>query len=96
MPSAIIALGGGAYIDPENRKCVDETGVAVWLCASWRSIEERVRPDGTRPLLSDTAQARKLYAERLPVYKLARIHVLTDNRLPDEIAEEIVQKVNTL
>jgi len=96
MPQAIIALGGGAYVDPENRKRVDETGVTVWLNVSLRSIEERVRPDGTRPLLSDPAQARRLYAERLPVYKLARIHVLTDNRLPDEIAEEIVQRVNTL
>ena len=95
-PQAIIALGGGAYIDPENRAVVDATGVAVWLNASLASVKERVRPDGTRPLLADAERARQLYTERLPAYRLARIHVLTDNRLPDAIAEEIVQRVANL
>ncbi len=96
MPQAIIALGGGAYIDAENRAMVDATGVAVWLEASLATVKRRVRPDGARPLLSDAQRARRLYAERLPFYRLARIHVLTDNRLPDAIAEEIVQKVANL
>jgi shikimate kinase len=97
MPEAIIALGGGAYVDPENRRLIEDTGgVSVWLNASLASIRKRVRPDGTRPLMSDPERARTLYFERLPVYKLAGIHVLTDNRLPDDIAEEIVQKVKAL
>jgi shikimate kinase len=95
-PQAIIALGGGAYVDAENRAIVDTTGVAVWLDASLATIKERVRPDGSRPLLADAERARHLYAERLPSYRLARIHVLTDNRLPDVLAEEIVQKVTNL
>lgn len=95
-PGAVIALGGGTYVDTENRKVVNETGVSVWLDSSFESIRERVRPDGSRPLLADLEQARKLYSERLPTYKLARIHVLTDNRLPDAIAEEIVRKVKAL
>ena len=94
--TAVIALGGGAYINGENRKVVNETGVAVWLDASFDRIQERVRPDGSRPLLADVEQARKLYGERLPTYRLARIHVLTDNRLPDAIAEEIVRRVKAL
>jgi shikimate kinase len=95
-PMAIVALGGGAYIAPENRKIVDESGVAVWLEASFSTIRERVRPDGTRPLLADIEQARRLYSERLPAYRLARVHVLTDNRLPDAIAQEIVERVAAL
>ena len=95
-PAAVVALGGGAYIDPENRKVVDQSGVAVWLDASFSTIQERVRPDGTRPLLADMDRAKRLYSERLPTYKLARVHVLTDNRLPDAIAQEILERVNTL
>ena len=95
-PRAIIALGGGAYVDPANRSIVDTSGVSVWLNASLASVKRRVRPDGSRPLLADAEKARQLYAERLPSYRLARIHVLTDNRLPDAIAEEIVQKVANL
>jgi shikimate kinase len=93
---AVVALGGGAYVDPENRRLVDNSGVAVWLDASFSAIRDRVRPDGTRPLLADLEQARRLYSERLPSYKLARLHVLTDNRLPDAIAQEIVERVTTL
>ncbi|HET9219301.1 MAG TPA: shikimate kinase [Terriglobia bacterium] len=95
-PAAVVALGGGTYIDPENRKLIDASGVAVWLDASFSTIRERVRPDGTRPLLADMEHAKRLYAERLPAYKLARVHVLTDNRLPDAIAQEILERVNTL
>lgn len=95
-PQAIIALGGGAYVNEMNRSIVDTSGVAVWLNTSLASVKERIRPDGTRPLLADPERARQLYAERIPSYKLARIHVLTDNRLPGEIAEEIVQKVANL
>ena len=95
-PASIVALGGGAYVDPENRRVVEDTGISVWLDASFSSIRERVRPDGTRPLLADPDHARKLYAERLPSYRLARIHVLTDNRLPDAIAKEIVERVTEL
>jgi shikimate kinase len=93
---AVIALGGGAYIDPENRRIVDDTGVSVWLEASFPIINERVWPDGTRPLLADPDQAKRLYFERLPSYKLARIHVLTDNLLPAAIAEEITQRITML
>jgi shikimate kinase len=95
-PIAIVALGGGTYVDPDNRKVVDDSGVAVWLEASFSTIRERVRPDGTRPLLADVEQARRLYSERLPAYRLARVHVLTDNRLPDAIAQEIVERVAAL
>jgi shikimate kinase len=95
-PQSIIALGGGAYVDAANRAVVDGTGVAVWLDTSMATIKERVRPDGSRPLLTDGERARQLYSERLPSYRLARIHVLTDNRLPDAIAEEIVRKVANL
>ena len=95
-PKAVIALGGGAYVNETNRALVDTTGVAVWLNASLESVKERVRPDGTRPLLADEEKAKQLHAERIPSYRLARIHVLTDNRLPDAIAEEIVRKVTNL
>jgi shikimate kinase len=94
-PQAVIALGGGAFIDASNRAVVEASGVAVWLDVSLSTIKERVRPDGTRPLMKDFEQLRMLYERRRPSYKLAGVHVRTDNRLPDAIAEEIVQRVTT-
>jgi shikimate kinase len=96
LTRAVIALGGGAYVDEENRRLVDSTGVAVWLQASLSTITDRVRPDGTRPLFSNPQQVRNLYESRLGSYRLARIHVRTDNLLPDEIADDIVRQVTKL
>jgi len=93
VPKGVIALGGGAFVDAENRKRIEATGVAVWLDASLSSIRERVRPDGSRPLLSAAEQLEKLYETRLSFYRLAPVHVLTDDRLPDAIAREIIGKV---
>ena len=95
-PPAVIALGGGAFVDAANRAVVESSGVAVWLEASLASIQERIKPDGTRPLMKDPEQFRMLYERRCPSYRLAKVHVRTDNRLPDSIAEEIVQRVTTL
>lgn len=95
-PPAVIALGGGAFVDASNRAVVESTGVAVWLDTSFSTIKDRIRPDGTRPLMKDVEQFRMLYERRCPSYRLAKIHVRTDNRLPDAIADEIVQRITTL
>lgn len=95
-PRAVIALGGGAFIDDLNRAVIEASGVAVWLDTSFATIRERIHPDGTRPLMKDLEQMRMLYESRCPSYRLARVRVRTDNRLPDAIAEEIVQRVTTL
>jgi shikimate kinase len=92
-PKGVIALGGGAYLDPDNRALVEATGVSVWLDGSFAVIRKRIRPDGARPLWADPEKARQLYEQRRPTYELAQVHVLTDNRLPDAIAAEIIRKV---
>jgi shikimate kinase len=96
MPHAVIALGGGAFVDPENRTLLDATGMTVWLQASLDSINERVRPDGSRPLFLNMEDARRLYEARAPSYRLAQLHIVTDNRLPDAIAEDIARQVASL
>ena len=93
---AVIALGGGAYIDPENRTLLDSTGITVWLQASLKSITQRVKPDGSRPLFMNMDDAQKLYESRVPSYRLSRLHIMTDNRLPSAIADDIAQQVATL
>ena len=92
-PQGVIALGGGAYVDPVNRALVESTGLSVWLDASFAALRRRVRPDGSRPLWSDPEKALQLYEERRPTYRLAQLCLSTDNRLPDDIAAEIVRKV---
>jgi|SRR6188768_2011284 len=95
-PRAVIALGGGATVDPENRLVMDATGTSVWLNVSFETAARRVSMDGTRPLFKDPEHAERLYESRLPIYKLARIHVLADNRPPADIAGEVVMRLRKL
>ena len=84
------ALGGGAYINPENRDIAEKSGLTVWLKASFDNVAGRVKIDGTRPKFVDKAQAEQLYREREPFYALAKVHVATDDATPDSTADEII------
>ena len=49
----IVALGGGALLDPENRKLVEGNGRVVCLSASIPNLLERLAEEpNSRPLLS--------------------------------------------
>src|SRR3954471_2970032 len=95
-PRVVIALGGGASVDPDNRLVMDSTGTSVWLNVPFEIAARRVSMDGTRPLFKDPEHAERLYQTRLPIYKLARIHVLADNRPPAEIAGEVAMRLQEL
>src|SRR5581483_6379266 len=87
---AVIALGGGTFIDPENRDVAQKTGLTVWLKVSFSSLVNRVKIDGTRPKFQDNTQAERLYQTREQFYALAKVHVSTDDVTPELTAEEIV------
>lgn len=74
----VLATGGGAFMDPETRARIAETGLSVWLRADVDTLLERVARRSNRPLLKqgdprDTLA--RLLAERDPVYAEADIVV---------------------
>jgi shikimate kinase len=93
---AVIALGGGTFIDAENRDVAERTGLTVWLKASFSTLADRVRIDGTRPKFVDRAQAEQLYQTREPSYALAKVRVLTDAGSPDAAVDEIITMLGRL
>ncbi|MCC5981835.1 MAG: shikimate kinase [Oceanicaulis sp.] len=75
---AVIALGGGAFINDETRALIAERAVSVWLHADIDILMERVGKRDTRPLLhTDDPRAvmEKLIEERTPIYAQADIHI---------------------
>ena len=87
----IVALGGGAVLDPGTQQLLAGQRV-VYLQTGFTAAVRRVGLDTPRPLLltNPRSRMRDLLAERLPVYEaLARITVVTDDRDPQEIADEI-------
>jgi shikimate kinase len=91
----IVALGGGAVMDPDTRDLLARHRV-VYLRTGFASAVRRVGLDAPRPLLigNPRGRLRELLTERLPVYEgLAWITVVTDDREPQEIADEIAAAI---
>ena len=69
----VIAAGGGAVLDPENRKRLREAGLVVWLRAPAAQLAQRVGDTSSRPLLRGDAAATlaRLEGVRRPAYEAA-------------------------
>lgn len=92
--TGILALGGGAFVDPETRAAVAARGVSIWLKAELETLVARTgRKRGVRPLLLQ-GEPREILAglmeRRYPIYALADLTVLTGDQPLDDIVEEIV------
>ena len=92
----VIASGGGAFVDPQNRDVMLSGGRVFFLSASPAEILRRVREEDAggpiRPLLAvDDPEARiaELLAQRAPAYAQAHHTVDTDGVTADRVAEEI-------
>src|SRR5262249_8530664 len=90
---AVIALGGGTYIDAQNRHLAETTGLTVWLKVSFNEIADRVKIDGTRPKFGNRDQAEQLLQSREPSYALAKVQVSTDAKTPESVADEIMEAI---
>jgi shikimate kinase len=67
----VLATGGGAILDPDNRECLKTRGTVVYLRCHPNELYQRTRHDKNRPLLQidDPLQRLKeLYALRHPLY----------------------------
>jgi shikimate kinase len=87
----VLALGGGAVLDPEVRAALADKTV-VFLDVGLSDAVRRVGLGVGRPLLLGNVRARvkALLDERAPVYReVASVVVSTDGREPDEVADEV-------
>ena len=88
----VLALGGGAVLDPDTRELLVGHDV-VFLRVGLSDAVKRVGLGTGRPLLLGNVRSRikSLLDERTPVYEsVATLVVETDGREPHEIADEIV------
>ena len=87
----IIALGGGAFVQPQNRKMLEQAGaITVLLSAPLEELERRCATQGTaRPLARNQGAFEQLFAARKEAYALAQFRVETLGREISDIAHEI-------
>lgn len=96
----VLALGGGAFMDPDTRALIKERAISVWLKADVDTLFERVmRKPGQRPLLETEdprAVLERLHAERAPVYAQADIVVDSDAASHDTTVQRLIDALQAV
>jgi shikimate kinase len=94
-PSQVIALGGGTFVQPENRAALEQAGATtILLEAPLEELQRRCQGAGNaRPLAGDVVTFQELFAARQSAYALARHRVDTMGKSVEQVAEEIEQQV---
>lgn len=97
LPDIVLATGGGAILDPDNRKHLTERGTVVYLETSVDQQLKRTGRDRNRPLLQTEEPRRRLeelLAIRDPLYReIADLTVLTDGRTAKDVVNQIMRHI---
>jgi 3-dehydroquinate synthase len=107
LRGTVIATGGGAVLDPGNRRLLRRLGPVVWLRASAGTMAARsgagTAAAESRPLLAgldrDSAARclERLAGDRAPLYEsIASVTVDADLLTPDKLALRIMDRVEVL
>ncbi len=92
---AVIALGGGTFAQESNRDFIRSTGgTTIWLDCPLEELRRRCEAVENRPLFRDAESFARLFAERLPYYRLAEHHVPAGSLAPEEIVRQIIRLMN--
>jgi shikimate kinase len=90
----VIACGGGAVLDPDNRTALRADGFVVWLDAPAAALAARLVHDDSRPLLEGgdrTVTLTRLGDARAGAYEAAAdARVDTDGRSVSEVADAVL------
>lgn len=93
---AVVATGGGTFMDPENRTAMNMDGLSVWLDVPFDVVLGRLPADGRRPLAADREQMERLFMIRRAAYAAAHIHIDAQTAKPDELAERILDQIGSM
>jgi shikimate kinase len=87
----VLALGGGAFVDPANRKLLEERGVTLWLDCPFPRINARVKDQTHRPLTRDPEKFQQLFDDRRDLYSQAEHRIEADTDDAAAIVVEILK-----
>jgi len=97
MPDIVLATGGGAVLDPQNRRNLASRGSVIYLQTSVDQQLKRTAHDHNRPLLqteNPRGKLEKLLTERDPLYReIADIVIETDGCKVRDVVQKITHFV---
>jgi shikimate kinase len=96
----IVALGGGAFAQPENAALLTASSVPtvfldapveeLWQRCCWQASESGIE----RPLLRSFEDFRRLYEARRKHYSKASLQIQTGSRTVEAVVSEIAETLN--
>ncbi|MBI3777096.1 MAG: shikimate kinase AroK [Gammaproteobacteria bacterium] len=90
----VLATGGGAVLDKDNRAHLSSRGYVVYLRANIEQLFNRTSKDPHRPLLKTAdpkAKLRELMETRAPLYEeIADLILDTDGHTPKWLVKKII------
>ncbi len=95
-PVAVLASGGGAYMNAETRALIAQKAISVWLRAELDVLVERTARRNDRPLLhggDPRAILSDLMNKRYPIYAQADIVVDSDEGPAEQMTKRVVGAV---
>lgn len=96
-PPAVIASGGGAFINPDIRRRIGDSAISLWLRATPETLAGRIgSASDSRPLLDGTdtlATLTQLAETRYPIYAQADSIIDTDGLSLEAVLELVHNRV---
>jgi shikimate kinase len=91
----VIALGGGAFVQPENVALLEKAGIpTVFLDAPVDELFRRCQEQQIdRPLRRDQEQFRRLHGARREGYMAASLRIETSGKDVDTVATEVANRL---
>lgn len=100
LDNIVLATGGGAVLNEENRAALRANGVVIYLKSSVHDLWQRTRHDRNRPLLQvadPLARLKELLEQRDPMYtQVADLVVPTGKQSAHSLVVHLQQKLNDL
>ncbi len=87
----VLALGGGAFAQPQNRLALKNAGLTIWLDVPFALVEQRVAGFSHRPLARDSEKFRALFEKRRPAYAEAQAHIALNSNDARQAINAILQ-----
>lgn len=91
----VIAIGGGAFVDPHIRDALNRQARTIWLDAPFELVLKRLSRSTMRPLAADKSalELRALWNERRSHYAQAQVRIETSDADPQRIVERIIKEL---
>ena len=90
LPDAVIATGGGCYVQEGNRRAIASLGRAVFLDVPLPVLLSRLEGKTDRPLFAGPEQAALLAAAREPFYRMGSVPVVLRGQSIEEAADSVL------